>query len=121
MKINIREVNREWAVDLETPDKIQSIYFKSRQNALSFVKYLELADNVIKLDKKELQTPMTNYDRIKAMSVEEMAKWLAIHIDNYKAPYDVKEIYRNAIDVTTGKGIIWIEAFKQWLESEATE
>ena len=63
----------------------------------------------------------TNYDNIKAMSVEEMAKWLAIHIDNYRAPYDVKEIYRNAIDVTTGKGIIWIEAFKQWLEQEVSE
>ena len=75
MEIKIREVNREWAVDLETPDKIQSIYFKSRQNALSFVKYLELADNVIKLDKKELQAPMTNYDRIKAMSLEEMAEF----------------------------------------------
>ena len=61
---------------------------------------------------------MTNYDRIKTMSVEEMAKWLAMHIDNYRAPYDVKEIYRNAIDTTTGKGVIWIEAFKQQETSE---
>lgn len=64
---------------------------------------------------------MTNYERIKNMSVEEMAKWLAIHIDDYRAPYDVKEIYRNAIDAETGKGVIWIEAFKQWLESEVSE
>ena len=63
---------------------------------------------------------MTNYERIKNMSVEEMAKWLAIHIDNYKAPYDVKEIYLNAIDAKTGNGVIWIEAFKQWLEQEAS-
>ena len=64
---------------------------------------------------------MTNYDRIKQMSVEEMANFLAIHIGNYEAPYAVKDIYRNAIDDKTGKGVIWIDAFKQWLESEATE
>lgn len=64
---------------------------------------------------------MTNYDRIKDMSVEEMARWLATHIDNYRAPDEVKEIYRNAIDVKTGKGVIWIEAFKQWLEREVSE
>lgn len=64
---------------------------------------------------------MTNYDRIKAMSVEEMAKWLAMHIDNYRAPYEVKEIYQNAIDIKTGKGVIWIEAFKRYLESEVSE
>lgn len=44
-----------------------------------------------------------------------------MHIDNYRAPDEVKEIYRNAIDVKTGKGIIWIEAFKQWLEREVSE
>lgn len=64
---------------------------------------------------------MTNYECIKNMSVEEMAKWLAIHIDNYRAPYEVKEIYSNAIDVKTGKGVIWIEAFKRYLESEVSE
>ena len=102
MKINIREVNREWAVDLETPDKIQSIYFKSRQNALSFVKYLELADNVIKLDKKELQTPMTNYDRIKAMSVEEMADFIK--------------------SVALGLNSDWVRGnIQEWLEQEVSE
>lgn len=64
---------------------------------------------------------MTNYERIKGMSVEEMARWLAIHIGNYNAPYEVLEIYRNAIDTTTGKGVIWIDAFKQWLNSEVEE
>lgn len=64
---------------------------------------------------------MTNYECIKNMSVEEMAKWLATHIDNYRAPYEVKEIYSNAIDVKTGKGVIWIEAFKRYLESEVSE
>lgn len=64
---------------------------------------------------------MTNYDRIKQMSIEEMAKWLAVHIGHYEAPHAVKEIYRNAIDVKTGKGVIWIEAFKQWLEQEVEE
>lgn len=64
---------------------------------------------------------MTNYECIKNMSVEEMAKWLAIHIDTYKAPYEVKKIYSNAIDIKTGKGVIWIEAFKRYLESEVSE
>ena len=102
MEIEIREAYGEWAVDIKTPDKIQIIYFKSRQNALSFVKYLELADNVIELDKKELQAPMTNYDRIKAMSVEEMADFLMDWFMNCisgKAPMNVK----------------------QWLESEVSE
>ena len=63
----------------------------------------------------------TNYDRIRNMSVEELARFLAEHIDHYRAPYEVKEIYQNAIDEKTGKGIIWIEAFKQWLEAEVTE
>lgn len=61
---------------------------------------------------------MTNYDRIRNMTIEEMASFLAIHIDHYRAPFEVKEIYANAIDNKTGKGIIWIEAFKRWLESE---
>lgn len=64
---------------------------------------------------------MTNYNRIKSMSVEEMAKFLAIHIGHYEAPYAVKDIYRNAIDDKTGKGVIWIDAFKLWLEQEVEE
>ena len=75
MKIKIREINREWALDIEMPDRIQVIYFASRQNALKVMQYLKLVDNIIKLDKKKLQTPMTNYDRIKAknanMSIDE--------------------------------------------------
>lgn len=63
----------------------------------------------------------TNYDLIQSMSVDEMAKFLASHIGHYEAPYKVKDIYRNAIDDKTGKGIIWIDAFKLWLESEADE
>ena len=64
---------------------------------------------------------MTNYERIKQMSVEEMADFLATHIGHYEAPYTVKDIYRNAIDDKTGKGIIWIDAFKLWLEREVEE
>ena len=119
MKINIREVNREWAVDLETPDKIQSIYFKSRQNALSFVKYLELADNVIKLDKKELQTPMTNYDRIKAkianMTVDEISEFLSKSrfCENFCA------FTKNGICNSHGSPrTVCNKGIKQWLESE---
>lgn len=50
-----------------------------------------------------------------------MAKFLATHIGHYEAPYTVKDIYRNAIDDKTGKGIIWIDAFKLWLEMEVEE
>lgn len=64
---------------------------------------------------------MTNFDCIKSMSVEEMARFMATHIGHYEAPISVKEIYRNAIDNKTGKGIIWIEAFKQWLLQEVNE
>ena len=115
MEIKIREVNREWAVDMETPDQIQSIYFKSRQNALSFVKYLELADNVIKLDKKELQAPMTNYDRIKAMSVEEMADAL----------FAFKECNKDCPIGKNRKHCYMLcdseSAIKKWLEMEVSE
>ena len=113
MEIKIREVNREWAVDLETPDKIQSIYFKSRQNALSFVKYLELADNVIKLDKKELQAPMTNYDRIKAMNIDEMADYFNGIFDCSNCPNDMF--------LCESKGSVCTKYIKQWLEQEVSE
>ena len=113
MEIKIREVNREWAVDMETPDQIQSIYFKSRQNALSFVKYLELADNVSKLDKKELQAPMTNYDRIKAMSVVEMAEFICGIFDIQ--PDDSKFINGDLIPIYDENEI------QEWLEMEVSE
>ena len=61
---------------------------------------------------------LTEYDQIRNMNVDELARFLAEHIDHYRAPYEVKEIYANAIDNKTGKGIIWIEAFKRWLKSE---
>ena len=113
MEIKIREVNGEWAVDIETLDKIQSIYFKSRQNALSFVKYLELADNVIKLDKKELQAPMTNYDRIKDMSVEELAEFICGIFDIQ--PDNSKFINGDLIPMYDENEI------RQWLELEVSE
>ena len=112
MEIKIREVNREWAVDIETPDQTQSIYFKSRQNALSFVKYLELADNVIKLDKKELQAPMNNYDRIKAMNIEEMAEFICGIFD--VQPDDSKYINGDLIPMYDENEI------RQWLQMEVS-
>ena len=63
-------------------------------------------------------TIKNQYDRIRNMSVEELARFLAKHIDCYRAPYEVKQIYVNAIDNKTGKGVIWIKAFELWLESE---
>ena len=68
-----------------------------------------------------IEIPNTNYDRIRSMSVDEMAKFLATHIGHYEAPYKVKDIYKNAIDEKKGKGIIWIDAFKLWLESEVDD
>lgn len=61
---------------------------------------------------------MTNYERIKNLSIEEMAKFMGQHIDHYRAPYEVKDIYQNHIDSTTGRGLIWIKAFELWLNSE---
>lgn len=122
MEIKIREFNGEWAVDLEMPDKIQCIYFKSRQNALSFVKYLELADNVIKLDKKELQTPMTNYDRIKAkianMSIDEISEFLS----KSRFCENFCSFTKNGICNSHGSPrIVCNKGIKQWLESEVSE
>ena len=67
---------------------------------------------------------MTNYDRIKAMSVEEMAKFIDTHNDDlggkicfwycekttgskYKCPYNEEERDKRCI-----------ECVKQWLKSE---
>lgn len=102
MEIEIREVYGEWALDIEMPDRIQVIYFTSRQNALQVMHYLQLVDNIIELDKKKLQTPMTNYDRIKAMSVEEMSDFLMDWVTEA---------------LTNPKCIV----VKNWLESEVSE
>lgn len=73
------------------------------------------------IEPEEFEYSETNFDRLQNMTIDELARFLAAHIDHYRAPYEVKEIYANAIDNKTGKGIIWIEAFKRWLESEAGE
>lgn len=64
---------------------------------------------------------MTNHEKIKSMSVGEMAEFLAMHIDHYRAPYEVKEIQQNSIDNSTGKGLTWIETFEKWLNSEVAD
>ena len=123
MEIEIREAYGEWAVDMETPDQTQSIYFKSRQNALSFVKYLELADNVIKLDKKELQAPMTNYDRIKTkianMSIDELSKLLSNRDDCEKFCAYTKDGKCNSFNYDSNSNCV--DGIKQWLEQEVSE
>ena len=123
MEIKIREVNGEWAVDIETPDKIQSIYFKSRQNALSFVKYLELADNVIELEKKELQATMTNFDRIKAkiasMSIDEQSKFLSNSDYCEKFCAYTKDGKCNSFNHDGNSNCV--DGVKQWLEQEVSE
>ncbi|MBE7092729.1 MAG: hypothetical protein E7365_06085 [Clostridiales bacterium] len=64
---------------------------------------------------------MTNYERIKNMSVDELTKFFANHTDHYCAPRQLNQIYEKAINNITGRGITWIDAIKQWLESEVTE
>lgn len=113
MKIEIREAYGEWALNIEMPDRIQVIYFTSRQNALQVMHYLQLADNIIKMDKKKLQTPMTNYDRIKAMNVEEMADYFNGIFDCFNCPKDAF--------LCESKGSTCTKYIKQWLEQEVSE
>ena len=58
---------------------------------------------------------MTNYEKIKQMSVEEFARWLAIEIGGecYSCPaYDI---------CTAGDGKTCESILKEWLESEVEE
>lgn len=50
MKIEIREAYGEWALDIEMPDRIQVIYFTSKQNALNVKRLLETVDRIIEVD-----------------------------------------------------------------------
>lgn len=113
MEIKIREVNGEWAVDIEMPDRMQVIYFASRQNALQVMHYLQLVDNIIKLDEKKLQTPMTNYDRIKAMNIDEMAEHFDGIFDCSNCPNDMF--------LCESKGSVCTKYIKQWLQQEVSE
>lgn len=61
---------------------------------------------------------ITNYAKLTEMSLSELAKFLAAHVDHTRAPREVNEIFENAIDPTTGKGITWARAFEIWLEQE---
>lgn len=122
MEIEIREAYGEWALDIEMPDRIQVIYFASRQNALQVMHYLQLVDNIIKLDKKKLQTPMTNYDRIKAkianMSIDEMSEFLSKSrfCENFCA------FTKNGICNSHGSPrTVCNKGIKQWLESEVSD
>lgn len=124
MKVcKIREAYGEWALDIEMPERIQVIYFASRQNALQVMHYLQLVDNIIKLDEKKLQTPMTNYDNIKAMSVEELADVLydandKICFENCSASTGNKFScpLGDNLNISDCKKCI-----KKWLESEVSE
>lgn len=120
MEIKIREICGEWALDIEMPDRIQIIYFKSRQNALQVMHYLQLIDNIIKLDKKKLQTPMTNYDRIKAkianMEVDEISKCLSKSGNCEKYCAYTEDGLCNKFE-NDGQGGC-VDGVKQWLESE---
>ena len=53
----------------------------------------------------------TNYDRIRNMSVVEMARFLSAYMYSYKLPPEVDFIWRN-------NQISIFGALKQWLESE---
>ena len=124
MKVcEIREAYGEWALDIEMPDRIQVIYFASRQNALQVMHYLQLVDNIIKLDEKKLQTPMTNYDNIKAMSVEELAD--VLYDTNDKICFEnCSASTGNKFSCPLGDNLNISECkkcMKKWLESEVSE
>ena len=62
---------------------------------------------------------MTRYEQIKSMSLNELALFLAKHVDHYRAPKEVNKIYENHIG-ENGRGVPWFKAFEIWLESEVT-
>lgn len=80
----------------------------------------ELNSELKPFETKYLCKPyITNYGRITEMSVCELAKFLAKHIDHYRAPKEVNEIFENAID-KAGRGVPWVRAFEIWLEREVS-
>ena len=56
----------------------------------------------------------TNYDRIRNMSVKELAKFLNEYIPPYRLPKQVREIYNN-------NSVSFYGAWLLWLESEVAE
>ena len=123
MEIKIREICGEWALDIEMPDRVQVIYFKSRQNALQVMHYLQLVDNIIKLDKKKLQTPMTNYERIKTkianMSIDEMSKLLSKSDNCEKYCAYTKDGKCNRFNHDGNSSCV--DGIKKWLKQEVSE
>ena len=93
----------------------ECLYYKSKQKCAECGRLSNPMQN------NPMFTPNTNYDLLKNMTVDELSRFLAEHIDHYRAPYKVKEIYANAIDNKTGKGVIWIEAFRRWLLIETDD
>ncbi|MBO5854413.1 MAG: hypothetical protein J6Q61_06730 [Bacteroidales bacterium] len=85
------------------------LYYKSKQKCAECERLSNPMQN------NPMFIPNTNYDLLKNMTVDELARFLAEHIDPRRAPYKVNEIYANETDDKTGKGIIWIEAFRRWL------
>lgn len=61
---------------------------------------------------QERENPKTNADRIRAMSDEEMAEWLACHVDRSFKDSPVPPGFQTVQDVTT--------MFLGWLRQEAT-
>lgn len=53
-------------------------------------------------------------DRIRNMSVEEVAKWLSNNIATHSMPKEVRQIWMSGKMTTT-------QAWKQWLEQEVEE
>lgn len=60
-----------------------------------------------------METPkkQRQIDRIRNMSVEELAKWLGRNIATHSMPKEVRKIWLSGRMTTT-------QAWKQWLESE---
>ena len=53
---------------------------------------------------------MTNYDRIRNMSVEKLARFLNEYIPPYRLPKQVREIYNNNSVSFYGAWLLWLES-----------
>ena len=53
---------------------------------------------------------MTNYDRIRNISVKELARFLNEYIPPYRLPKQVREIYNNNSVSFYGAWLLWLES-----------
>lgn len=80
------------------------------------------------MDNNPMFTPNTNYDRIKSMSVEEMAKWITdikLLFECHAYGHDANDIISKLNDAEKQELDEWAkdenEIYKQWLLQEVSE